>query len=1191
MRLSIPSRIAVIVVVLVALAGLGVGLSLWLHSRSQALPGPGSPLYEQYAEAFEVGTAALDVDRYDIANENLSRAIEEIPQEPAAWANRGLLHLRYNELGEAARDLQKAHELAPNNAKIEVLLGLLAERRGALDEAVADLRKAVEQNPRDVAAQYTLAQLIAKAAADNSDAEYQKLMQSILQIQPNNLKVLVELAQVAARRGDAATQKDTLARLGRLSSSWSPATRQQLQVVEKAAGGPLPGDVPTDLLLLNNLLQGERGYQRSAIAVSPPEKAVGESLQQFVRLAPLRTTPDAPDLNLTFTSEPPSKLAADVAKERWDVVLPIWLTGEGPPTVFVVNASTVRRADGVGASFNYPSGPRHLPPTADGVVGLDWDNDARTDLLLAGAGGLKFWKQGKDGTFTDVTAKTGLDAAILSGDYVGAWAADIEMDGDLDIILAPRAGPPLVLRNNQDGTFKVLHLFPGVDGLRAFAWADFDNDGAPDAALLDAKGQVHVFANERSGQFRARVMPKDLGRLLALAAADVNDDGVFDLLALRTDGVIIRLSDQDQGQAWQTAEIARGASLPDRIAPGVARLLVADLDNNGMPDLVAASPRGARVWLGEGPDKFIPVTAELEGFQGRVFAAEDLTNNGRVDPVALGPGGQPLRLANHGTKDYHWQQVRPQANRKEKVAGDNRINSFAIGGEIELRAGTLIQKQMIAAPRVHFGLGQHRKSDLLRIVWPNGYPQVEFAEASDQVVVAEQRLKGSCPFLFAWNGQRIEFVTDFMWSTPLGMYINAQDKGGFLQTQDWVKIRGDQLVPRNRVYDVRVLANLWETHYYDYMAMIAVDHPADTEVFVDERFAVTPMVPKVFLTTPPRPVAHAWDDRGVDVTNTVRAIDGCYLDTCGRGRFQGVTRDHWVEVDLGDDAPQEGPLWLLANGWVHPTDSSINVSIGQGQHDPPRGLVLEIPDGKGGWTVGRPALGFPAGKNKTILVRLDGITSKGVTRHFRLRTNMEVYWDALQFAVGLDAKGLRQQRLDPDVAELRHRGILEMTQANASSPELPHYDRVARVDQRWRDLIGYYTRFGDVRQLLARIDDRYVILNAGDEIAMQFRVPEGPPAGWKRDFVWICDGWVKDGDLNTRFSKTVLPLPAHDLKTYDQPPGYLQDDPVFRRFPADWRNYHTRYITPSRFERGLRPPATADAEDPASKQLVETARR
>ncbi|MBV9123519.1 MAG: hypothetical protein JO112_09190, partial [Planctomycetes bacterium] len=432
-------------------------------------------------------------------------------------------------------------------------------------------------------------------------------------------------------------------------------------------------------------------------------------------------------------------------------------------------------------------------------------------------------------------------------------------------------------------------------------------------------------------------------------------------------------------------------------------------------------------------------------------------------------------------------------------------------------------------------------------------------------------LKGSCPFLFTYDGTGMQFVSDFMWSTPLGMYINAQDKGGFLQTTDWVKIRGDQLVPRDGYYDVRVNANLWETHYYDSMALNVVDHPPGTEIFVDERFAVTPMVPEVYVTEPPRPVARAWDDRGQDVTATVQAVDAHYLDTFGLGQFQGVTRDHWVEVDLGDGAPRTGPLWLVARGWVHPTDSSINFALEQGHHDLPRVLVLEVPDGQGGWKVGKPALGFPAGKDKTILIRLDGITGPGVTRRFRLRTNLEVYWDYLGYARGLDSGLARQRWLTPEAAELRFRGILAMTQADKSSPELPHYDQVLRRTQHWRDLIGYYTRFGDVRELLARVDDRYVIMNAGDEIALRFAVPAGPPPGWQRDFVWACDGWAKDGDLNTRFSKTVLPLPAHDLKTYITPPGRLEDDPVYRRFPQDWEQYHTRYVTTDLYEQGLRP--------------------
>jgi len=416
----------------------------------------------------------------------------------------------------------------------------------------------------------------------------------------------------------------------------------------------------------------------------------------------------------------------------------------------------------------------------------------------------------------------------------------------------------------------------------------------------------------------------------------------------------------------------------------------------------------------------------------------------------------------------------------------------------------------------------------------------------------------------------MQFVTDFMWGAPLGVVIDGQDTTTTLQTISWVKVRGDELASRDGYYDLRVLANLWETHFYDHLALVVVDHPAGTEIHVDERSADTPLVPEVIVTGPTHPIARALDQDGRDVTDIVRSTDGRYLAGFRLGQFRGVAQDHWVEVDLGDDVPTEGPVWLLARGWVYPPNSTIYAAIAQGRHDQPQGLVLEVPDGKGGWKAGRPALGCPAGKNKTILVRLDGSDGKGVARRFRLRTNMEIYWDSLSYAFGLDAKLSQQRQLLPETAELRYHGTAEMTQADDSSPELPHYDQVVRVEQDWRVLAGYHTRSGDVRKLLAAVGDRYVIMSAGDEIALRFSAPPGPPSGWKRDFIWTCDGWAKDGDLNTRFSKTVLPLPWHGLKSYDRLPGRLEEDPVYQRFPRDWETYHTRYVTPDIFEQGLR---------------------
>jgi tetratricopeptide (TPR) repeat protein len=1170
----------------VGLAGLGAGAYfLWWKPRQEPLPGPETAAYQEYVQAFWLGVAGLDADRYEIAEKNLTRAIETIPGEPAAWADRGLLYLRYAKYPEAGRDLKRAQELAPGDADVETLLGLFAERQGRFPTAVAHLRQAVAARPEDLTNRYALAEMLEREATPEAEKERLRLLLDILKARPNNLLVLRDAGRTALQVGDAAAFKVVLARCKKLAPNWSEETQEQLaRLKKKAAAQGLKGAASAEMNRLSGLLMKEPGFLQSSREIFPKQKGMGgRPLYHFVRLSPPKATPAEPDLQLTFKAGPVAPGAERrLRSARWDVVQPVWLGRGKKPAVFVANASTVRRADAAGPDFKFPGGEKKVAPTAHGLLALDWNNNHRTDLLLAGAGGLRFLQQDEDGNFSDVTAKTKLKPEVLRGNYYGAWAVDYDLDGDLDIILAPREGAPLVLRNNGNGTFKAVRPFKGVKRLRDFAWADFDNDGAADAALLDANGKLHVFSNQRSGRFRARALPDNLGKLLALTVADVNDDGVLDLVALGTDGALVRISDRDRGRDWEVAEIARWPDFPTRPTPGSVRLLTADLDNNGGLDLIASGPPGTRVWLSDSKGQFQPLphspltlpSPPATGGEGRVrggqvFAAVDLAGKGQLDLLGVSRAGRPVRLVNRGTKDYSWQKVEARAHPRAK--GDDRVNASGIGSEVQVRTGTLVQKQMTFAPVTHFGLGERKRADVIRIVWPNGTAQVEFTPAPNQVLTAHQRLSGSCPFLFTYDGRGMRFVKDFMWSTPLGMYINGQAKGDFLQTTEWVKIRGDQLRPCRGYYDVRVTANLWEVHYDDYLALAVVDHPKGTEVFVDESFPLVRREPKVTVTDRPRPLARAVDDRGKDVTALVRAVDGRYLDTFGLGKYQGLTRDHWVEVDLGRRAPTKGPVWLVAHGWLQPTDSSINFALEQGEHDRPRPLVLEVPDGRGGWKVARDDLGFPAGKNKTMLIRLDGVAGKGVARRFRLRTNMEIYWDALHYARGLDEKLARLKWLRPARAELRYRGFLHMTRANRSSPELPHYDKVVGKTQRWRDQTGFYTRYGDVRQLLTRTDDRYVIMNAGDEIAFRFPVPAGPRKSYQRDFIWASDGWTKDGNLNTRFSQTVLPLPAHDLKTYDRPPGRLEDDPVYRCFPHDWKKYHTRWVTPEAFERGLRP--------------------
>ena len=295
------------------------------------------------------------------------------------------------------------------------------------------------------------------------------------------------------------------------------------------------------------------------------------------------------------------------------------------------------------------------------------------------------------------------------------------------------------------------------------------------------------------------------------------------------------------------------------------------------------------------------------------------------------------------------------------------------------------------------------------------------------------------------------------------------------------------------------------------------------------------------------------------------------MSSFGRGQFQGVTRDHYLEVDLGDDAPKSGPLYLIAQGSIHDTESSVNVAITQGSRWRAHGMSVEVPDGRGGWVTAQDNLGFPAGRKKTVLFNLTNIFRPGTPRQVRLRTNLEIYWDAIHWAQGAPDAPLKETTLDPSVADLHYRGYSVMHMpVGAGAPEVPDYNQIEGTKQRWRDLIGYYTRYGDMRELLTKIDDRYVIVNSGDEMSLRFPEQPPPPAGWVRDFVIMGDGWIKDGDYNSTFSKTVLPLPYHAKNEYTTRPGTLEDEWVYRQHPEDWQNYHTRYVTPQVFQNALR---------------------
>jgi Tfp pilus assembly protein PilF len=1121
--------------------------------RSGGLPQPGSPVYEATTTNFYRGLAELQVGLLDDAKRSFTKATESASREPATWANLGLAHLRLGEFDAASEPIDRAVRLAPNSSDLVFLQGRLETSRGKLDEGIAQYRRAVELDPNNMRARYALAEEIERAAGPDADAQAEQQFDAILKARPGNLAALLERARLAAKRGDASALDAAVQTLNQFVAGWPAPAVEQYRALQAAASSRNFQDAARDVAFLRNVLVRTTVFRESLTAVRTPVELIADPLERFLVLPSPASKPSPADDALTFARQPVAGSAT--------AALATVLDDSGQPAIVTIGdreVRVIRLLQGLDEKSLLASGITHVLP-------LDWNRDFKMDLALAGPSGLRLFAQ-SGGSFEDVTAKSGLGAS----DATGIWTADIEMDGDLDLIVGIRGSNPIVLRNNGDGTARQLKPFGRGVGLRGFAWADLDGDGDPDAALLDERGVVHVFENRQGGEFREIAAPAGLGTTVAVTIGDVNADGALDLVTLDSTGAIRRSSRKDDG--WETQLIATWPDPIDASAVGGYRLLLADMDNNGAVDVVASGAGRTRIWLAGESNEF---TRGPLSVNGDVFSVADMNGDGQLDLVGVSDG-QAAQWLGHGTKGYHWQVMRPKA---QPTAGDQRINSFGVGGSIQIRSGLVTQGQIMTGQPVHFGLGTRTGIDVAEIFWPNGIMQADFDRKADQAVVAEQRLKGSCPWVFTYDGTGMRFVTDFLWRSPLGLRINAVDTAGVTQTEDWIKIRGDQLIAHNDVYDVRITAELWETHFVDHVSLLVVDHPADEEVFVDERFAREAPALAVHAVKNVRPVPHAWDDSGRDVTDIVSSRDGRYLSTFARGPYQGIAQDHFVEIDLGREA---GPrAWLIGNGWIYPTDSSINVAIGQAGIQP-HGLSLEAQDASGHWTVVAPDLGFPAGKNKTILIDLGQVARAGIAhaRRVRLRTNLEIYWDSLSVADAAANDTIQTTRVPASKAELRYRGFSKTDFTRRDVPETPRYGELANVGQRWRDLVGYYTRYGDVAELLASVDDRYVIMNAGDEIRLAFSEPVAPkpakPAAadgrWKRDFVLIGDGWVKDGDFNTTFSKTVEPLPRHGHPAYEaeRPAENIEDDPVYRAHPADWQRYHTRFVAPERFLSGLR---------------------
>jgi hypothetical protein len=585
-----------------------------------------------------------------------------------------------------------------------------------------------------------------------------------------------------------------------------------------------------------------------------------------------------------------------------------------------------------------------------------------------------------------------------------------------------------------------------------------------------------------------------------------------------------------------------------------------DLDNDGRLDLAVAGsadssgPSGVAAFgqgvAAQGIGAFRTLPIEGSPSSATAIDGADLDGDGDLDLLAAGPDGLD-RLTNRGGDENGWLAVRLRG----LVQGNSKNNVRGVGASVEVKVGSAYQYREHDGRASHFGLGRQGAADAVRVVWTNGVPQDRVEVSGDQAIVEEQVLKGSCPFLYTYTGEGtgddsgagdhrgIGFVTDLLWNAPAGLPV-VPGVYAPADPDELVEVRGARSLPgRPGVYDLRITEELWEAAYFDHVRLWVVDHPADVEVASSLRIvpgpvpsAERPRGDELLAARAVRPVVEAIDGRGRDVTDRVRARDDLYADGFTRSAYQGLAAAPWsFTVDLGPEAaarPGGGPVRLLLDGWIFPADASLNLAIAQRDDLAPQPPRLEV-ETAGGWRVLMPHMGHPAGKTKTMVVDTPPLPEGA--RRLRIVTNQWISWDRIAWsrAPADDAVRIAGQLL-PAKAELRFRGFSKVVRRAPNAPHGFDYARTSTASP-WEPTAGPYTRYGDVRELLAASDDRPVVMGSGDEIDLLFDasgLPE-PPPGWVRTLFLESHGWDKDFDRNTYAAERgSLPLPFRGMGTY-----------------------------------------------------------
>jgi hypothetical protein len=1111
-----------------------------------------------------IGKAYYEQGKYTEAIEEFQKVVASGKALATDHFNLGLALMQANKLDEALGELTTAKQMDPKLVAADYNLGILYKRELRYPDAEAELKRVIAADAGDPAAWFNLADVYF------TEKRLEDALAAFMHV--------VDMGFGKGQNFYVAALFRTFTTNIRLKRD---AEAQKVLNIHEKMRDKVPG-----ISLQNPALEGGK-YGAILVPAVPPSEPLQSSGLEKVTFADISSSLGLtlpPQQSPAAGSQSPIKAAdysLDYARRN---LVPLFgpslaigdYNSDGRTDIYVVNpggANHLLRNNGDGTFTDVTDKAGVAGTGADvSATFADYNNSGKPSLFVGGLGGVRLYRNMGDGVFQDETEKAGLHP--IPGELeTQAVLFDADVDGFLDLVVTAYTNlndPPQkdsflfpddfagaathFYRNNGDGTFTEITQASGLASargrMRGAVFADFANDGYTDLCLFRDNGPPLLYANLGEDKFVSRTTEAGAAFAHSLAyglqVADFNHDGRFDLALWGPKGYQVLMN---RG-GWKFAPLP---ALPAISAPAgffAFRGMVVDANGDSFADLLALDARGKWRLLVNHAGRFREGSVSIPAGSTTGVAALSstwLSNPGKLDLVGLTPDGQLLAYEKEGPSP-HWLEM--------KMIG-YKSNSQGVGSLVEVKAGNYYDKEVVTGSPIRVFAGNLAKVDVVRVTWPNAVIQNWIDVSTDKPIDVREseRLATSCPFLYAWNGQRYVFVTDVLGTAPLG---ELAPDGTRIKPypEEFVRLPGD-LQAQNGQYVFQLTDELREVDFFDQVRLLAVDHPADQEIYSNEIYSSSPQPPALYSVREQRFPLSAVDDQGHDVLPLLLKQDGRYPTDFGRNRILGLAEPHSLTLDLGDLPPSARvSLWL--NGWVFWTDSNGSRALMSNNQQELISPYLQVRNAQGQWQTVIADMGLPSGTRRTMRVDLTGkfLTSD---HHLRIVTNLCVYWDQIFFSLD-DQAAPTPSELPLLSADLHYRGFsTPESDPQHLRPDSFDYEKVL-VDAPWNPVQGRYTRYGPVEKLLAHADDQLVVMAPGDEITVSFEAGKLPPLkpGWKRDFFLYTHGWAKDNEPNTAFATTVQPLPFRKMSNY---PPSAQD-----RAPSgdDYRRYLREYLTRTR---------------------------